>query len=184
MTPPSERPSLSTGLPDLVAGLSVAGLLVPEAIAYASIAALPPQHGVIALLAGLICYGLVGRSRFAIVSATSSSAAVLAATTASLAGGDATHRLALAIGLVLLTGAFFLIAGVARMGGLSAFIAKPVLRGFTFGLALVIIIRQLPAIVGVGASHEDFSTTRSTCWRNSIDGIRQAWRWGFARWLC
>ncbi|MBX3684620.1 MAG: SulP family inorganic anion transporter [Rhodocyclaceae bacterium] len=180
MTPPSERPSLSTGLPDLVAGLSVAGLLVPEAIAYASIAALPPQHGVIALLAGLICYGLVGRSRFAIVSATSSSAAVLAATTASLAGGDATHRLALAIGLVLLTGAFFLIAGVARMGGLSAFIAKPVLRGFTFGLALVIIIRQLPAIVGVGASHEDF-------FHYAFDLLAQFDRWhpaGVAMGLC
>jgi MFS superfamily sulfate permease-like transporter len=61
-------------LPDLRAGLSVAGLLVPEAIAYSTIANLPPQTGVIALLAGLVAYGLLGKSRFAIVSATSSRA--------------------------------------------------------------------------------------------------------------
>jgi len=71
---------------DIIAGLSIAGLLLPEAVAYSSIAALPPQAGVIALFAGLVCYGLFGTSRFAIVSATSSSAAVLAAATASLAG--------------------------------------------------------------------------------------------------
>lgn len=64
--------------PDLIAGLSLAGLLLPEAVAYSSIANLPPQAGVIALFAGLLCYGLMGTSRFAIVSATSSSAAVLA----------------------------------------------------------------------------------------------------------
>ncbi|HYQ37900.1 MAG TPA: SulP family inorganic anion transporter [Pseudomonas sp.] len=148
------RPAASW-LPDLVAGLAVAGLLVPEAVAYSSIAGLPPRYGVIALLAGLACYGLVGRSRFAIVSATSSSAAVLAAATASLAPGDAGLKPALASGLVLLTGVFFLLAGFARMGSISAFIAKPVLRGFTFGLALVIILRQLPHILGVHAEHDD-----------------------------
>jgi len=151
----ASRPPATSWLPDLVAGLAVAGLLVPEAVAYSSIAALPPEYGVIALLAGLTCYGLVGRSRFAIVSATSSSAAVLAAATASLASGDAGLRLALATGLVLLTGVFFLVAGFARMGAISAFIAKPVLRGFTFGLALVIIVRQLPNILGVHAQHAD-----------------------------
>jgi len=72
---------------DLLAGLSIAGLLLPEAVAYSSIAALPPQAGVIALFAGLLCYGLFGTSRFAIVSATSSSAAVLAAAPATVAGG-------------------------------------------------------------------------------------------------
>ena len=142
-------------LPDLIAGLSVAGLLVPEAVAYSSIAALPPEYGVIALLAGLTCYGLVGRSRFAIVSATSSSAAVLAAATASLAQGDASLGLALAAGLILLTGVFFLVAGFARMGAISEFIAKPVLRGFAFGLALVIINKQLPYILGVHSQQHD-----------------------------
>ncbi|MGE5320700.1 MAG: SulP family inorganic anion transporter [Hyphomicrobiaceae bacterium] len=152
---PSTHNPPAAWLPDLVAGLSVAGLLVPEAVAYSSIASLPPGYGVIALLAGLTCYGLVGSSRFAIVSATSSSAAVLAAATASLAQGDPGLRLALAAGLILLTGVFFLVAGVARMGAISEFIAKPVLRGFAFGLALVIIIRQLPNILGVHSQHTD-----------------------------
>ena len=80
---------------------------------------LPPQAGVIALLAGLVCYGLFGRSRFAIVSATSSSAAVLAAGTLAIAGPGAHARAAVAATLVLLTGAVFLIAGAARLGGLS-----------------------------------------------------------------
>ena len=70
-------------LADLLAGLSIAGLLLPEAVAYSGLASLPPQAGVIALFAGLVCYGLIGRSRYAIVTATSSSAAVLASATLS-----------------------------------------------------------------------------------------------------
>lgn len=134
---------------DLIAGLSIAGLLLPEAVAYASIGNLPPQTGVIALFAGLLCYGLFGSSRFAIVSATSSSAAVLAAATASIANGDAGLRFTLAIGLVMITGLFFLLAGLARMGNITDFIAKPVLHGFAFGLAIVIILKQCASVVGV-----------------------------------
>lgn len=134
---------------DLLAGLSIAGLLLPEAVAYSSIAALAPQAGVIALFAGLLCYGLFGTSRFAIVSATSSSAAVLAAATATLANGDPQLRSALAIGLVLMTGAFFLLAGLFKLGSVTSFIAKPVLRGFAFGLALTIILKQVASVVGV-----------------------------------
>ncbi len=140
---------------DGVAGLSIAGLLLPEAVAYASIGNLPPQMGIIALLAGLVCYGLAGSSRFAIVSATSSSAAVLAAATASMGAGDAQHRLMLGIGLVIVTGVFFLLAAAARLGSLSAFIAKPVLRGFVFGLSIVITLRQLSKIVGVDPIHDE-----------------------------
>jgi MFS superfamily sulfate permease-like transporter len=134
---------------DLLAGLSIAGLLLPEAVAYSTIAALAPQAGVIALFAGLLCYGLFGTSRFAIVSATSSSAAVLAAATATLANGDPQLRSTLAIGLVLMTGAFFLLAGFFKLGSVTSFIAKPVLRGFAFGLALTIILKQVASVVGV-----------------------------------
>lgn len=134
---------------DVLAGLSIAGLLLPEAVAYSTIAALAPQAGVIALFAGLFCYGVFGTSRFAIVSATSSSAAVLAAATATLANGDPQLRSALAAGLVLITGALFLLAGVFRLGSVTSFIAKPVLRGFAFGLALTIILKQVASLVGV-----------------------------------
>jgi MFS superfamily sulfate permease-like transporter len=139
-------------LSDLIAGLSLAGLLLPEAVAYSGIANLPAHMGIIGLLAGLVCYALFGSSRFAIVSATSSSAAVLAAATASSIA-DPAHRLMLTGGVVVMTGAFFMLGGIARMGNISDFIAKPVLRGFTFGLAIVIILKQLPLILGVQAHH-------------------------------
>ncbi len=135
--------------PDLIAGLSIAGLLLPEAVAYSSIANMPPQAGVIALFAGILGYGLIGKSRIAIVAATSSSAALLAAVVLSLTPDTLAHRLALSMGLIILTGVFFGVAGLAKFGSISDFIAKPVLRGFAFGLALVIIIKQLAKMVDV-----------------------------------
>jgi MFS superfamily sulfate permease-like transporter len=151
MTTATTKPA---GLPtaDLIAGLAIAGLLLPEAVAYASIANVPPQMAVIALFAGLLCYAAIGSSRFAIVSATSSSAAVLAAASISLAGGDAGARIAICAALVIASGAYFVAAAIARLGAITDFIAKPVLRGFTFGLAIVIVIKQLPNVAGVSAS--------------------------------
>ncbi|WP_266158789.1 SulP family inorganic anion transporter [Dyella silvatica] len=154
--PDSKGSGLGIGI-DLLAGLSIAGLLLPEAVAYSGIAGLPPQAGVIALFAGLVCYALIGRSRYAIVSATSSSAAVLAAGTLALAGPDGASRVLIAATLVLLTGACFLIASAARLGGISHLIARPVLRGYTFGLACVIALKQLPNLFGVAAPHGDFA---------------------------
>lgn len=148
------------GLPkaaDWAAGLSIAGLLLPEAVAYAGIAGLPPQAGVIALFAGLLAYGLLGTSRFAIVSATSSSAAVLLASTSSMVGAAPAMQAALGVGIVLLTGVFFVLAGLARLGAVSSFIAKPVLRGFALGLALTIVIKQIPHAVGVHPAHGDLA---------------------------
>jgi MFS superfamily sulfate permease-like transporter len=157
---------------DLVAGVSMAGLLLPEAVAYAGIAGLPPQAGVLALFAGLLVYGWIGRSRFAIVSATSSSAAVLGAATLSLAGHDAVLRAALAAGLVLATGLAFLAAGAMRLGSICSFISKPVLRGFSFGLALVIILKQLPKLT---ATHPDAATAPGLAWQ--LLAALPQWNW-------
>jgi MFS superfamily sulfate permease-like transporter len=140
---------LSIQVADVIAGVSMAGLLLPEAVAYSGIASLPPQAGVIGLFAGLVGYGLIGRSRFAIVSATSSSAAVVGAATLSIAGPDAAPRAALAAAFVVATGIAFMLACAARLGAISNFISKPVLRGFSFGLALAIVIKQLPKMTGV-----------------------------------
>jgi MFS superfamily sulfate permease-like transporter len=145
---------LTSRLPDLIAGLSIAGLLLPEAVAYAGLANLPPQAGVVALFAGLICYGVIGRSRYAIVSATSSSAIVLAAATA--VGGDPAQRIALASLLVIGSGVAFLALGALRLGALSNLVARPVLRGYTFGLALVIIVKQWPQLTGLQTQQTGF----------------------------
>jgi sulfate permease, SulP family len=141
---------------DAVAGLSLAGLLLPEAVAYSGLANLPPQAGVIGLFAGLVCYALLGRSRYAIVTATSSSAAVLAAATLALGADAPAQRLALASILVGATGCAFLLAGCLRLGAMSNLIARPVLRGFSFGLALVIAVKQWPHIVGMHVHSTDF----------------------------
>ncbi|WP_158754805.1 SulP family inorganic anion transporter [Dyella sp. S184] len=169
----ASAPGSTVGV-DVLAGLSIAGLLLPEAVAYSGIAGLPPQAGVIALLVGLVCYGLLGRSRYAIVSATSSSAAVLAAGTLALAGPAGAARAAVAATLVLLTGGCFLIAGVARLGGLSHLIARPVLRGFTFGLACVIALKQLPNLFGLPGLHGDFVPLLLTTLVKSIGQIQPA----------
>lgn len=168
----SATPEINSRWQDAITGLSVAGLLLPEAVAYSSIANLPAQAGIIALFAGLVCYGLIGTSRFAIVSATSSSAAVLAAATLSLAGADSNIRLILAVGLVLVTSLFFILASVARLGNITDFIAKPVLRGFAFGLAIVIILKQCVNIVGV-SSH----THNNDIFELLLSLIRQSGSW-------
>src|SRR5215469_6284318 len=141
---------------DLLAGLAIAGLLLPEAVAYSGVAALPPQAGVIALFAGLLCYGLIGRSRFAIVSATSSSAAVLASAMLALGVTGAAQRAALASLLVVGAGLAFVLCAALRLGAMSNLIARPVLRGYAFGLALVIAVRQWPHLVNVQAHSSDF----------------------------
>ena len=173
MTPGDSVPAGSASIAaDLVAGVSMAGLLLPEAVAYAGIAGLSPQAGVLALFAGLAGYALVGRSRFAMVSATSSSAAVLAAATLSLAGHDAVLRAALAAGLVLCMGLAFLAAGAMRLGTICSFISKPVLRGFSFGLALVIIVKQLPKLTG---THPGADAAPAVAWQ--LLAQLSQWNW-------
>jgi sulfate permease, SulP family len=142
--------------PDVLAGVSIAGLLVPEAVAYSGLAGLPPQAGVIALLAGLLAYGLLGNSRFAIVSATSSSAAVLASATLALGADTVAERVALAALVVVGTGVAFVLGGALRLGAMSNVIARPVLRGFTLGLALVIAVKQWPSIVAMRTASSGF----------------------------
>jgi MFS superfamily sulfate permease-like transporter len=135
---------------DVIAGLSVAGLLLPEAVAYATIAGLPPQHALFAGVAGLLCYAIFGGSRFAIVSPTSSSAAIIAAAAASVTTTLSPDDFKLAVaGAVLLTGIFFIVAGLARIGSLSNFISRPVLNGFAFGIGVTIVAKQLVTVSGV-----------------------------------
>jgi MFS superfamily sulfate permease-like transporter len=132
---------------DIVAGFSVAGLILPEAIGYAGIAGLPPQHAIVAAIAGACAYVILGRSRFAIVAPTSSAAAILAATIGSLPLDSGGRAVTAAI-IVALVGVIFCVLSFFRLGGLASFISRPVLRGFTFGLAITIIVKQLPIIFG------------------------------------
>lgn len=136
---------------DIFAGLSVAGLMLPEAIAYSGIAGIPAQHALFAAVAGCLIYAVCGRSRFAIISPTSSSAAILAAMLMALDTDPARKMLLVAV-IVFMVGLLFLAAGFLRLGALSSIISRPVLRGFAFGLAILITLKQLPAVFGVATA--------------------------------
>jgi MFS superfamily sulfate permease-like transporter len=154
----------------VLTGLSVAGLMLPEGVAYAAIAGLAPGRALAAGVAGGLAYALVGRSRFAVLSPTSSSAAILAAAIAGLgagAGGGEPARAALAAAIVVLVGILFLGLALFRLGGLSSFISRPVLRGFSFGLAATIIIKQLPRLLGVHPASGPIWTV--------VGGVARAW---------
>ncbi len=134
---------------DAIAGIALAGLLIPEAMGYAGIAGLPPQAGLYATAFGLLAYAFFGSSRQLAVSPTSASAAILAATVAPLAAENAGKFFVLASAVSLVVGLLFLLAGVLKLGFISGFISKPVLKGFVFGIALTIVIKQLPKLFGI-----------------------------------
>jgi sulfate permease, SulP family len=134
---------------DVVAGIALAGLLIPESMGYAGIAGLPPQAGLYATAFGLLGYAIFGSSRQLAVSPTSASAAILAATVAPLAGENAGKFFVLASAVSLVVGLLFLLAGTLKLGYISDFISKPVLKGFVFGIALTIVIKQLPKLLGI-----------------------------------
>lgn len=138
----------TSSLRDVVAGISVAGLMLPEAVAYAGIAGLAPGRAILAAIVGSAVYAIVGQSRFAIVAPTSSSAAILAAAMATLSG-TAIDKSLLATAITSVVGATFLLMALLRLGGVAAFISRPVLRGFAFGLAVTIIARQMPTLLGL-----------------------------------
>jgi high affinity sulfate transporter 1 len=140
---------------DVIAGIALAGLLVPEAMGYAEIAGLPPQAGLYATAFGLLAYAIFGTSRQLAVSPTSASSAILAATLAPLVIGNQQKYVVLASAVAIVLGLLFLVAGFFKLGFISDFISKPVLKGFVFGIALNIIIKQLPKLLGIehGSGH-------------------------------
>lgn len=146
---------------DVGAGLCVAGLLLPEAVAYAGLARLPVVHALTAMLVGLAIYAVFGGSRFAIVAPTSSTATLAAAAVLSLAApgavADPVAYMQALFALVLLAGGLLMLLALARQGQLSAFVSRPVLRGFAFALAITIVIKQLPDALGFVLPHEDGS---------------------------
>jgi sulfate permease, SulP family len=141
---------------DIIAGLTLWGLVVPEAMAYAGIAGLPPQAGLYTLLASLLIYALLGTSRHLVVQATSATAALIAESvaaalvaTAATSVSDPDTYQAYASAFVLLTGVVFLVAGLARLGFITQFLSKPVMDGFVMGLAIYVAVGQLNKLFGV-----------------------------------
>ncbi|WP_017933654.1 SulP family inorganic anion transporter [Nocardioides sp. Iso805N] len=140
---------------DLIAGLTVWAVLVPESLAYATIAGVTPVIGLYAAVPSLLLYALIGSSRHLIVAPMSATAALSAGVVTAIGTGH-DQAAVLTAGLAITTGIVALLAGLMRLGFLAAFISEPVLKGFIIGLALTIMIGQVPALLGLEKGSGDF----------------------------
>ena len=133
---------------DLVAGLVLTALLVPQGMAYAELAGLPPVFGLYATMVPLVVYALLGPSRILVLGPDSAVAPVVAAAIIPIAGDDISERIALAGLLAVLVGVFCLAGGIAGFGFITDLISKPVRIGYLAGIAATVIVSQLPRLLG------------------------------------
>jgi len=141
---------------DCLAGLTVWAVLVPESLAYASIAGVSPVVGLYAAPGALILYAALGSSRHLITGPMAATAALSEAAVGDLAAANAGRFAALTTTLAITMGVLALLAGLARLGFVANFISEPVLKGFIIGLALTIIIGQVPKLFGIPKGADDF----------------------------
>lgn len=141
---------------DLSAGLTVGVMLIPQGMAYALIAGLPPIYGLYAALVPLIVYALFGTSRQLAVGPVAMVSLLVAAGVAPLAGDDVALYVTLALTLSLMVGALQFFLGVARFGFLTNFLSHPVLSGFTSAAALIIGLNQLKHLLGLNIARSNY----------------------------
>ena len=134
---------------DLLAGLTLWAILVPQALAYADIAGVSPIVGLYAAPAALLLYAALGSSSVLVMGPMAATAVLSAATVGDLVPAGDAQFAALTAGLALVTGVAAVVAGLLRLGFLADFISQPVLKGFIIGLALTILIGQLPKLFGL-----------------------------------
>ena len=135
---------------DLVAGLTTAAVVIPKAMAFAAIAGLPLVVGLYTSLVPLVIYAVMGTSRPLSVTTTSTIGILTLATLNRVGpGGDSATLITVAATLALLTGGYLLLAGVLRLGYIANFISDPVLIGFKAGIGMIIVLDQIPKMLGV-----------------------------------
>jgi SulP family sulfate permease len=164
---------------DCLAGLTVWAVLVPESLAYASIAGVSPVVGLYAAPGALILYAALGSSRHLITGPMAATAALSAAAVGDLAAGSAGRFAALTATLAITMGVLAVLAGLARLGFVANFISEPVLKGFIIGLALTIIVGQVPKLFGISKGEGDFfqqlghviAGLGHTQWRDLVLGL-------------
>ncbi|MEU0398453.1 sulfate permease [Streptomyces sp. NPDC006208] len=141
---------------DLLAGVTVAAYLVPQVMAYATVAGLPPVAGLWAILPALVLYALLGSSRLLSVGPESTTALMTATVVGPLAAGDPGRYAVLAAALAVAVGLLCLVAWAARLGFVADLLSRPVLVGYLAGVALIMIVDQLPEITGVETTGSGF----------------------------
>ena len=143
--------------PDVIAGLTAAAVVIPKAMAYATIAGLPVEVGLYTAFVPMVIYAILGSSRPLSVSTTTTLAILTAAELGEVApGGSSATLLRAAMMLTLLVGGFLVLASLLRMGFIANFISEPVLVGFKAGIGVVIVLDQLPKILGVHFARGSF----------------------------
>ncbi len=146
---------------DVVAGLVLAALLVPQGMAYAELAGLPAVYGLYATMVPLIVYALLGPSRILVMGPDSAVAPVVAAAIIPIAGDNANERIALAGLLAVFVGCFCLAGGLAGFGFITDLISKPVRIGYLTGIAVTVIASQLPRLFGFSIDGEGLASDLS-----------------------
>ncbi len=141
---------------DVLAGLTVAAYLIPQVMAYGSLAGLSPVAGLWAALGPLILYAVLGTSQQLSVGPESTTALMTAAVLAPMVVGDPVRYAALAGALAILVGAACFLAGIARLGFLANLLSRPVLVGYMAGIAFVMIASQLEKLTGIPVEGEEF----------------------------
>ncbi len=143
---------------DIVAGLVLSALLVPQGMAYAELAGLPAVTGLYTSILCLVGYAIFGPSRVLVLGPDSSLGPMIAAVIIPLAGsgGDPARAIALASMLALMTGAIMIAAGALRLGFVADLLSKPTILGYMNGLALTIIVGQLPKLMGFSVDADGF----------------------------
>lgn len=143
--------------PDILAGLTTAAVVIPKAMAYATIAGLPVQVGLYTAFLPMVIYAVLGTSRPLSVSTTTTLAILTAAELGDVApGGDPSTLFRASAMLTLLVGAILVAASLLRLGFIANFISEPVLIGFKAGIGLVIVVDQVPKILGVHFARGSF----------------------------
>src|SRR5512134_709878 len=133
---------------DILAGLVLAAMLVPVGIAYAVASGLPGIYGLYATIVPLLAYALFGPSRLLVLGPDSSLAAVILAVVVPLSGGDPLRAVALAGMMAVVSGMVCIVAGLARLGFITELLSKPIRCGYMNGIALTVLISQLPKLFG------------------------------------
>src|SRR5262252_4970965 len=139
---------------DVVAGVVLTTMLVPVGIAYAVASGVPGIYGLYATIVPLLAYALFGPSRILVLGPDSSLAAVILSVILPLSGGDPLRAVALASMMAIVSGVVCILAGVVRLGFVTELLSKPIRYGYMNGIALTVLISQLPKLFGFSIKSE------------------------------
>ena len=155
--------------PDLMAGLTVGAMLIPQSMAYAELAGMPAEYGFYAVLGPLVVYALVGTSRHLGVGPEPGTAILAATGVGAIAAGDPERYVVLMAALALVVAGVCVAGAAARLGFIASVLSKPVLVGYITGVGLTLVSSQIGAFTGVNISSGDFLARFAELFREFSD---------------